>query len=360
MSEGVVFEFATPADNADILRLLSENPMGGAYWLSLERAPDAFAAPAPREDQVYVIARSAATGQAVGLCERLVRTAFVNGRVEKLPYLTALRVARSHRNRLAVLKGGFRTLRERAALPGELPFALTSVADDNHVARRVLTAGLKGLPTYRRTGGYATLILRPRRFKAEADISIAEETDLPLVAAFLQRELAQFQFAPVWTEDVLRSLPATFLLHRAHGEITGCVSLWDQRGTRQSVVRGYPRWVGATRPAINLAAPFLRLPNLPPVGAVIPSAYLSHLAVANDAPAVLLKLVRSALSLAAKRGHGAAVVGFAAEHPFREILRARLGGMEYRTSLYLVHWQDGAEAAEACDTRPAMPDVGLL
>ena len=359
MSAGVTFQIAGPAENVDILRLLRENWMGGRYALSLEREPDAFATTAPRDRQTFVLAR-AGSGEAVGLCERVVRPSFVNGRVVPLPYLTALRVARSHRNRIAVLKGGFRTLREQADRAEDFPCALTSITADNDAARRVLTAGLKGLPTYCPAGAYSTLVLRPRRSAPGPGIELAADPDLAELAEFLQHQLARYQFTPVWSEAALRSLGVPLLVHRTHGRIDGCLSLWDQRSTRQPVVRGYPPAVKALRPAINAFAPLLRLPSLPKIGAPIPQAFLSHLAVEGDDPAVMLSLVKAGLDLAARHGLGAATIGMSRDHPFRSALLKRFRAIEYGTLLYLVHWEDGAAAAAACEARLPMPDVGLL
>ena len=52
----------------------------------------------------HVIVRHAATGAAVGLCERVVRPAYIGSEVEDLPYLGALRIVPSHRHRIAILK----------------------------------------------------------------------------------------------------------------------------------------------------------------------------------------------------------------------------------------------------------------
>jgi hypothetical protein len=359
MSADVTFRVADRGDNSEILRLLRENAVGGRYAISLERAPDAFAAVAPRLAHDYVLADSAAAGRPVGVCEQVVRSAFVNGRPERLPYLTALRVSDSHRRRIGILKGGFRTLRTRGR-DGDLPFALTSITADNAAARRVLTAGVAGLPTYRPAGGYSTLVMRRRKARCHGAVSVATDGELPELAAFLRRELARFQFTPVWSAEALRSLSADFLIHRTGGEIDGCLSLWDQRAARQVVVRGYPRHVRALRPLINACAPLLRLPRLPALSDAVPQGFLSHLAVAQDEPDRMLALVSAALDLAHRRGLAACSLGLASAHPFREHLLKRVRALEYRTLLYLVHWEEGAAAAAACDDRLPMPDIGLL
>ncbi len=105
MTVGVSFHLATVADEADIRRLLRENPIGGRYAISVEREPNGLAGTAlPDERKTIILARDSA-GTAVGLCERIVRPAFVDGERCLLPYLGTLRVAASHRNGIRRFKG---------------------------------------------------------------------------------------------------------------------------------------------------------------------------------------------------------------------------------------------------------------
>jgi hypothetical protein len=356
---GIGFALATRADEPDLRRLLRDNPVGGGYALGLEREPDAFAADfGLSERHAFIIARRDDTGEAVGMCERLVAPAFVDGKVEHLPYLGALRVAGSHRNRIAILKGGFGALRDQVEQADELPFALTSIAADNDVAQRILTAGLKGLPTYTPVAPYSTLMLRPRAGRVAPEIGPASEADWPALSDFLQAALARYQFAPVWTEARLKRCgPASqFLVFRKNGAILGAVSVWDQRGQKQAVVRGYPKAVVRLRRPLNLIAPLIGLPQFPPIGSVLAQGFLSHLAANDDDPVILRALVRAGLAEAHRRGLSVAVLGCGSGHPLRDLVRKTWRSVEYRTDLYAVHWGD----APVLSDRVAMPEVALL
>ena len=68
------FALATPADDADIRRLLRENPMPGQITLTLEREPDYFAdADLPGTEKQTIIAMKAAGWSAWGTVQ------FANG-----------------------------------------------------------------------------------------------------------------------------------------------------------------------------------------------------------------------------------------------------------------------------------------
>jgi hypothetical protein len=364
---GLSFAVAGTADAPDIRRLLRENPIGGRFEMTLEREPDVFGgdfglARAHR----FILARDETDGTAIGLCERVVWNSYVDGEVCALPYLAALRVADSHRHRIAVLRGGFAALKTFAERRSELGFALTAITSDNRPAQRLLTAGLPGLPIYHRLEEFSTFALRPRPQGIADEIAPAAMTDLPSLAAFLRRENRRFQFSAVWTEESLRQLaelgllPGHFLIFRSSGRIRGCLAVWDQRARRQAVIRRYPPLVRRLRPIINLAAPWAGLPQLPAPGAALQQAVLSHLAVEDDDPAILTALLAAALDQAKRRGFAVATVGFAASRPWREILRRRHRAIEYRTMLYLAHWPEAAPRVAALRPGIPHPELGLL
>ena len=357
---GIIFSRATPADDPDIRRLLRENPLGGRYSLSLEREPSAFAAPF---DHAFVLARD--QGQAIGLYERTAWPAFVDGRVERVPYLGALRVAESHRHRIAILRAGYASLRDEFAGAGDFPVALTSITVDNSPAVRILTAGLRGLPIYRPLAQFSTFAIRPRRVAGTAAIK-ATEADLADIAAFLAEQNRRFQFAVAWTDERLRGLdqyglrPENMLIVRRGQKIIGCIALWDVGGHRQSVMRRYPRAIGAVRPLVNHAAAMFGWPELPPIGAPIRQVMLSHLAVENDAPDVFADVLNAALGEAARQGYGAAILGMAAARNLAEIVRKRYRAIEYRTALYAVYWPGEEKSAAGLAGSPPHPDIALL
>ena len=141
----LLFSVARGEDDADIRRLFRENALGGWVRLSLEREPAAFDADfGLSRSHAFIIARDRDTGEAIGICERSVRDAFVDGEIRPLPYLGSLRVAPARRHRIRVVRGGFAAVRSLLGEPSDVPFALTSITADNETARRGL-AGTAGL-----------------------------------------------------------------------------------------------------------------------------------------------------------------------------------------------------------------------
>ena len=343
----LTFAVATVDDEPDIRRLLRENPLGGDVMITLEREPDVFRADCGlARAQAFIVARDARTDRVVGVCERAVRESFVDGRVTRLPYLSALRVAAGRRGQIRMLRGGFDALRRFAEQPGDLPFAMTAVTSDNVAAQRVLTAGVAGLPRYVPVEELSTFALRPRRSRLPAEIRVASKADLPAVADFLQRANRGLQFAQVWTETALLGLadyglaPEHMLLFERRGRIRGCIAVWDQRGVRQVVIHRYPAWLGRLRPAINALSPLTGLPPFPPTGAAINQVMLSHLAVEDDDPPVFATLLSAALSQASVRKFDVAMLGLASSRGLSGVLIRHHRVQQYRTMLYLVCWPE--------------------
>jgi hypothetical protein len=362
VSAAIAFERAGPAQEHEVRAILREVALGGAWSVALAREPDGFGGPhLPAERQDIIIARECSTGAPVGLCERVVRPSWVGGTVVDLPYLGALRIVPSHRHRIAILRGGFAMLRDECTGASDFPVALTSITSDNGPARRVLTAGVRGLPHYTPLRDFSTFALRPRRTAPDPAIVPASESDYAELADFLARTLAQRDTAPLWTAEGLRSIEAArFLLLREGGAITGCIGLWDQRATRQARLVDCPRALGSFRAPINLAFALAGLPAIPARGSRIEQAFLSLAATRDDCPQRFTRLVGAGLGAANRLGVDAVMVGVPSDHPWRAALRRSMRTIEYRTSLFAVAWPEDAGFVHRIDPERVFPEIGLL
>ncbi len=316
------------------------------------------------------MAREEGSERLLGMGGRTVLAAWVNGRATRLGYLGQLRLDRGCRGRTGMLKAGYRLLRELHG-DGATPFYVTTIIEDNRPARRLLEAGLEGLPTYRALEPFVTLALpvarRRGRPRSGLPVGRAAAGDLEAIAECLGRNAPRYQFAPCWTREDLMSerrcrdlRPEDFHLVRRQGRVTGCLALWDQRGFKQTIVRGYGRRLRLARPLVNRLAPWLGVPRLPPPGGEVRSAFVSHVAVDEDDPGTLLALLESARDGAAERGLDYLILGFARRNPLLAVVRRAFPHREYASMLYLVHWEDGTGAAAAMDDRVPHLEVAIL
>ena len=366
------FEHVTHRNESEVRSLLRETPVPGWISLSYEREPDyLLGTTIEGPTQQTVIARLAEDGRLVGTFSRAVRPAFVNGATRPLGYLGMLRMAAPFRGRTRFLREGYEACRRCLHEPEVTPWYVTSIIEDNAPARRVLEAGLPGLPTYRAVDRFVTLALPSQRRAAPSPRGVSvvrgSREFLPDVAACLQRNYARYQFAPLWraadlcSPERCRGLrPEDFLVALRGDRVAGCLALWDQRSFKQHVVRGYDPRVARWRRPINLATRLLSLPRLPEPGQALQEACLSLAAADGDDSAVMTALVAAALREAHQRDLAFVTLGCSARNPMLAALQSRFRHLKYRSVIYVVHWDDGRAAAAALDDRPVHLEAATL
>ncbi len=358
------FAVATAADDADIRRLLRENPMRGNISLSLEREPDYFAdAGLPGETKQTIVARHRGRLVCAGSCT--FRSRFVNGNPCRVGYLGGLRLDESAAGSFGFVRRGYEFFRTiQADAPAD--FYFTSIAADNDRARRLLERGLPGMPLYECIGGYATILLPTKRRLPVRSAPVGAALLMEQLMPLLNQHNARYQFAPCWSTDELSALETLglrrddFRVIREGARIIAGAALWDQRVFRQTVIRGYPPLLAFARPALNLAAPATGQVRLPAVGETLANAFISHFAVVPDGPETMLGLLDELRNLASQRGIDLLTLGFAAGDPRLAALRRQFRCREYHSRLYVVRWPDCGGSARELDGRIPAPEVALL
>ena len=366
------FELATAADDADIRWLLRENPMSGRISLSLEREPDFFAdAHLPGTEKQTIIARENGRVVCVGSCTTRLR--FVNGQPCRVGYLGGLRLDASVAGRFDILRRGYRFFREvEGEHPPELRF--TSIAVDNTRALKFLERRLPGMPLYEPLCDFVTLLLpvpRPERRSPPRRVGVAPKHQAgPKTGApkpgqlLLSADSTDQQLAPLWSDEELMALEPLglsaddFVFVGDSSQPQACAALWDQRGFKQAILRGYSSWLKFVRPVFNSVGPWMGEARLPVVGEVLNHAFVSHLSVPPNQPALLCELLERLMAQAARRGIELLTIGFSTDDPRLATVRRRFRGREYHSRLYSVRWPD--EPRLALEGGVCCPEVALL
>lgn len=292
-----------------------------------------------------------------GLASRSARDAYIDGVSTRLGYLSQVRIDPAYRGK-TVLAGGWAKMKElHEADP--LPYYVTTIIADNALARRVLEKDRPGKPCYRPRGELHTLAMVPRRRRLRsllpmgATIERARADMLPDIAACLQRNYARYQFAPVWTADMLadpvscRGLrPDDFLVALRKGKVIGCLATWDQRAFKQTVVRGYAGALRFARPLLNAVSQVAAVPHAPAVGQGIPHAYLTHAASDDDDASVLVRLAEIALHDARERKLSFVMMGLTTANPMLRPVARAFRHITYRSIIHVVYWPDGKARTE--------------
>lgn len=360
------FAIASEADDAAIRRLLRDNPMRGGVDLTFEREPNYFRGVdlAGGDDQTIVAFKDSRLA-CMGRCSQ--HDCWVNGETQRAGYLAELRLDESARGKLGILREGyqyFHTLQSEN--PANLYF--TSIAADNERARKLLEAGVRGLPTYEFLAELDTLLIAvPRRPKAaKLRLRAATMADMPDLVRVLNESGKQFQFATVWTPEPIASLERNglpierFLLATEGDKIVACGALWDQRGFRQTVIRGYAPLLSTLRPLWNMASRVLGKPGLPPPSSVLAHAFLSPLSFASGSERMLPDFVEACFSAASEAGLEFLTLALPTTDGRLAELRRRFSTRTWRSRLYSVAWPDRSSMSISTEGIPFLPDVAFL
>ena len=209
-----------------------------------------------------------------------------------------------------LLARGYRYL-HKLHQDGRTLLYLTTIAQGNETALRVLTTGRGGLPSYHFAGVYHTLVMPVRDAWRSTnghapDVSIRRATpdDRSTLIRFLQSQGTSRQFFPVYELPDFFTSAGTFhglrpdelLLAFRQGTLIGTLGAWDQQAFRQVVVDGYSDHLRWTRPFYNGWARLRKRPALPRPGASFPFLTASLPVVQHDDIAVFEALLRQLLS----------------------------------------------------------------
>ncbi len=370
MPARLTYEAATAATEPQLRRLLRENPLSGEINVSLEREPNAFhAAKTSGDDFQLMLAIEEDAQRVVASGSRFELPLYINGEARNTGYFGELRTDGGLRQRRSLMLNSYRTMR-RFHESGNVPFYLTTIIADNTAARRLLEAKLGDMPAYQPIETMVTFTIPAKAGARRREARLVEAgtgSQLAEVAALMAEHGRRYQFHPVWSEDTLRSAdrcrglaPGDFALCRDGDELLGCLALWDQRAFKQAVIRGYSKRLGRVRPALNVVAPLLGRPRLPGPGAHLESAFLSHVAVEPDDGDTLVALIGHACRQALERGLDYVMLGFAERNPLAQVVRKHFPCHNYVGMIYIVYWEDGAEAVSQLDDRIPHPEVAIL
>lgn len=293
-------ELATPADNAEILRILRENPVGGEIAVSYEREPDFFVASRAGSLRSFVVVvRPENSDRIAGLGEISIQRLWLNGVATEVGYLHQLRVDHPYRGSKAVMYEGFSQL---AALHGQGLMAETyfsTIVTTNVAARTLLEARRPGLPVFSHVEDLVTYLV-PTRQPVRPPQHVRTGGTPAGIAACLARNLSHRQYAMAWSEEDLvdpQICPGLtindFLTIGAGDNVSACAAVWDQAALKQTVIRGYGRALGLRAP-IGGTGQVDPPPMMPAVGARLRIGFLSHLAVDDRDAGALDALIAAA------------------------------------------------------------------
>jgi hypothetical protein len=280
---------ATMDDNTRILEFFDRAPMQtSGFALQYRRAPDFFRLLRYQGDRAHVVINVDDHGAVRGLGTLSLRTAWIGGAPATVGYLGDLRVGfdrtviRHWRTLFADLITHARDIEELA----ECDAWLTTIMDDNRLARRVLASDRADAPTYVPLAPFtmrnvvARLPFTNGRGAGHWRSSWATPADADRLTAFYETENRGIPFG---FRDELRRRLGTwdslsvgdFIIVENGGSIVGCVAPWSAAAAKDMLVSRLPlgmRVLGGA--SALLPGGMVRVPRR---GEPLRIAYLTHL-----------------------------------------------------------------------------------
>lgn len=360
-------ELATFDCDAELERV-ARLPTPGDIELSFQHQPSFLAAGCVlgRERQT-IVGRDRTTGEVIGLGTRAVREGYVDGQPQRIGYLGALRMIPARRNR-GLLARGYQYLRQLHDEDSQRPaFYLTTIADGNDVALKILTSGRAGLPQYHYLTTLHTFALPRQRIGSPSPVSPSVgESDLDEVLAFVHCHGSRRQFFPVYAASdfvaadcLFRDLtPSDVVVVRRAGHIMGVAGVWDQRRFRQTVITAYSRRLRIIRPFYNGWARWTNGLKLPHIGTRLQQCYVAFPVVADNDGAVFSELLAT---VAAKCSPEIdfMLIGLCDNDPLLPHAQRR-SAAHYRTKVFAVCWGDLMQSPETLTKRTPYVELGCL
>jgi len=369
MSSVYSFSLATEKDDVALREIIRSQSMEGSIRIIFQKEPSFFAAERIGAQNLDVlVCREQRTGRIVGFGSRSVRIVFVNGKPEEVGYLSSLRAIPEVRGG-TLLPRAYKALRGLHA-DGKVPFYFTTIFEENEIARRALTSGRAGLPTYQEIGRLNTYIVaisscKKRVVEFDGTVARGSKRIIPELVEFLNGYNSQFQLAPHFEAQDFKNgflpefVPENFYVARVGKSIVGVAGVWDQSNIKQTMIGGYGSMLKRLRPFYNVYAAVSGKPKLPPIGGSIRLFYISFVAINPPNPEILRILLRHIYYDWYSAGYPYFVMGLNE----KDSLSSSLSDFQYRTvksRIYAVYWEDGKKKVEELDNRLPHLEIATL
>lgn len=347
---------ATPADGAEILRILESSAAQGSMELLYTRRPDAYSSymNEPGEARVFV---SRDGERIVGTCAELIRDVYIGGELRKAAYICGLKKDADYDGSVGF---GVRLLKDFCR--PDIEFYYCSVVSENTDAQNMFEKSRR-IISMEPFADYTTYILssniRIKTSKHRLTFRRATQEDEVELLAFLNREGSKKDLFPAFTSyDQFPNLSIhDFYLLTEGDRILCAAALWNQTGYKQYVVKQYRGFMKAAR-LFNPLISMLRYIRLPKENTSLDFPMLSFFLCQNDSE-IHARIFLHEIIAQIRRSYGMFVIGLPGGHFLTPILE-KLPSIHFDTKLYRIILPWSTSPFITPDVRQLQPECGLL
>ncbi len=333
-------------DEPEIRLLLASSPMPGRLTIAFEREPDYFlGCPIMGPDYQVVLARNRGNKELAGIVYRGVSPRFVNGSVERVGYISQVRVAPKYQGYMLPL----RLLPRVRELDKDGNRYYAVIAEQNATARDIFVDhARRSFPRAEEVGRLVTLAIvlrRPRR-QGSCPVVRGSKQRLGSIVEMLNRAGAKKQLFPQYSAEDFVDSPRTlgfdiedFVVFWSGDKVLGVMGLWDQSAFKQSRVRSYSGSLRALGPLYSAVLRLIGGKPLPRVGEHLHSAYAAFIVVDGNNPDIFKSLLRALYNLAVKREYAYLMLLLGENDPLLDVA-VRYPHIRYNSLLYTFSFRE--------------------
>jgi len=365
------FEIASMKDDPALKELLKANPMEGQIEVIFQAEPSYFnAVNVQGKECQIIIARQKKDNKIIGFGTRALRLAYLNGKVDKLGYLSNLRSRKEYRNG-TLLARGYNYFKQLHNEDKKVRFYTTTIIEENAFAQKILTGKRSGLPAYHDWGLYYTFAVIPHKKKRllhpNIKIEKGSKDRLGEIVSCMQRNGSKKQFYPYYTEEDFYNSNgflqdfniADFYVALRNNKVVGVIAKWDQSNFKQVIIGAYKGRIKILKPLVNSAAKIFGFPEIPLPNSQLQAFYVSHIAIDSNDSEIFRALLNHIYNEHVGSKYTYFLVGLHSRDPLSQTLK-HYWHIKYKSRLFIVYWDEDSNFFKKLDDRIPYLEIGTL
>ena len=351
-SKNFEFRQATVNDGKEMLEILEEPDFQGDLSIIYTRRPNPVRSFASEGDDVLIIlCQTIDTKEIVGFGVCTIREHYIHGKLEKVGYLSGLRIKKAYRAIPFLLIDAYQELITMIKNK-DVSYLYTTVLHDNAKVQQMFEKKRKSFPYYIPIADYTVFCATTRlkkHFSGLYEHRRAAEEDIPQLLELVNTKGSQQDLYPKITrEDLLGQTKLKldysqyFLsLDKKDGTILATFYVWRQTNTKQHILHAYKgayKWLQHIGPLL----PYLGYPKLPKEKTELQYYYLSYYAYEEDQIMATEELIRYIASI---HDSDYFLVGMVQTDPLYDVMK-KIAKITYGSRVYMVDYLKSEASAK--------------
>ena len=342
-------EVAKESDDADLREVLRETQMKGNISLSFETEPSFFKSIAILgEKQTVLSIREVKKDKIIGFLIRSIKNVFIDGEIEKVGYLSSIRLLEEYRGGRLLIQGNKELKKLLEKSKERINF--TTIIEDNIYAKKIIAKSRAGLPNYIPIGVNITFAIKPikkSRYKTHNNIKIQKGINgfsMNEIVDFINTHGKKKNFFPVCSEQIFQKNylkdfnSKDFYLAHKDNKILGVIGTWDQSKFKQTIVKGLSLKYKALRLINNyLLTYIINTPIISNINEKINALYINFIAIENNDDNVFSSLIDTISIQNSNKSYNYFLIGIDQNDPLCKSME-KFKSFTYNAVIYLVNY----------------------